>query len=279
MQLIFAKNLGFCTGVKRAIKIAGYSLESDPKPIQFLGGIIHNEKIINEIKDNGGKIVNDTRGIRRGTLVIRAHGTAPLPHLKNILIRDATCTLVKHSQEVAKKLLKDGYEIVIIGKKNHPEITGILGNINGKAMVIESTQEAKKIKKIAKLGVLAQTTQSQENVDKILNILRKKTKELKWEDTLCPQVSFRQQELSEIIKKTDGILVIGSHTSANTKRLVEIAQKNNKPVWCTNSENKLKKIIFKNISSLGVVSGTSAPDWEVKKIIDYLNNYAKKEKN
>lgn len=278
MRVIFAKNLGFCTGVKKAIKIASDSLKKDPKPVRFLGGIIHNEKIINEIKENGGQIIDCAKNLKDGTLVIRAHGTAPIPELKNVLIRDATCPLVKHAQNVAKKLLKDGYGVIIIGEKNHPEVMGILGNISGQAEVIENPADAEKIHE-KKLGVLAQTTQSQENVDKIIKILENNHNELKWENTLCPQVSARQKELSEIIKKTDGILVIGSHTSANTQRLAEIAQKNNKTAWCANSEAKLKKIDFKNIAVLGVVSGTSAPDWEVIKIVNYLNNYAKKRKN
>jgi 4-hydroxy-3-methylbut-2-enyl diphosphate reductase len=266
MKIIFAQNLGFCTGVRKALKTARKSLKKDKKPVWFLGEIIHNEKVIEEIKKKGGKTILDPRKIKSGTLVIRAHGTPPLPPLPGVLIKDATCLLVKRAQNIAKELEKDGYSVVVIGEKNHPEVKGILGNISGQAIVVENCQQAKKISKSKNLGVLAQTTQSQNNVDEILKILKEKTKKLKWKNTLCPQVAARQKELTEILKKTDGILVIGSKTSANTQQLVKIAKKNNKPVWRANSAQELKKISFKNVSILGVVSGTSAPDWEVKEI-------------
>ncbi|MFH1894561.1 MAG: 4-hydroxy-3-methylbut-2-enyl diphosphate reductase [Patescibacteria group bacterium] len=269
MKIIFAKHLGFCTGVRRALETARNSLKNDKKPIWFLGEIIHNEDVMGEIKKKGGKIISNPKEAKSGTLVIRAHGTPPLPRLDGVLIRDATCPLVKRAQNVAKKLLKAGYKVIIIGEKNHPEVKGILGNVRGKAIVIENERQAKRIQKSKKLGILAQTTQGQDSVNKILNIIKKKAKELKWENTLCPQVSFRQKELKEILKTADGILVIGSKTSANTQQLAETAKKYKK-VWRANSIKELKKISFKNISVLGVVSGTSAPDWEVEEIKKFL---------
>ena len=255
------------------MEIARNSLEENEKPVQFLGEIIHNEKVIEEIRKKGGKIIFDPRKVKSGTLVIRAHGAPPFPHLNGILIRDATCLLVKRAQSVAKNLFGAGYKVIIIGEKNHPEVKGILGNVGGKALIIENERQAKKIAESLprwqagkKLGVLAQTTQSQNNVNKIINALKNKTKDLRWENTLCPQVSSRQKELKEIMKITDGILVIGSKTSANTQRLVKIAKKHKKTVWRANSTKELKNFSFAGISVLGVVSGTSAPDWEVKEI-------------
>jgi (E)-4-hydroxy-3-methyl-but-2-enyl pyrophosphate reductase len=305
MRLIIAKNIGFCTGVKRALDISRDSLRGDPKPVYFLGEVIHNEKVIKEIEKKGGKIISNPKMVKSGTLVIRAHGSPPLPPLKNVLIKDATCLLVKRAQEAAKNLLKEGYEVVIIGEKKHPEVIGILGCIKNKAVVVGNEFEAKKIKKSGKIGVIAQTTQNFEKIEKILKILEKKNKKLKWVNTLCPQVSFRQKELSEIVKNTDGVLVIGSPTSANTQNLVNIVEKNKKPVWLVNSAKeinylahggaryplrgkldsaiakinkfdsaiaKINKNNFEKISSLGIVSGTSAPDWIVKEIIDKLKN-------
>ncbi len=275
MKIIFAKHLGFCTGVRRALEIAKNSLKEDKKPVQFLGEIIHNEKVIAEIREKGGKIIFDPKEAKSGTLVIRAHGAPPLPRLDGVLIRDATCPLVKGAQNVAKELFRAGYKVIIIGEKNHPEVKGILGNAGGGAIVIENEIKAKRIKKFKKLGVLAQTTQSQDNVNKILNILRKKNKELKWENTLCPQVLSRQKELKKILKIADGVLIIGSKTSANTQRLVEIVKKCKKLAWRANSIKELENLSFGDISVLGVVSGTSAPDWEAKKIKKFLmtNNF------
>ena len=270
MRLIIAKNIGFCTGVKRALAIARDSLEKDPDPVYFLGEVIHNEKVIKEIKEKGGKIISNPKMAKSGTLIIRAHGSPPFPLLKNVLIKDATCPLVKRAQEAAKNLLQEGYKVMIIGEKKHPEVKGILGYIKNKGVVIENESEAKKLKKNRKMGVIAQTTQNFNKIEEILNILNKKTNKLKWVNTLCPQVSSRQRELSEIIKNVDGVLVIGSPTSANTQNLASIVKNNKKPVWLANSAKKIKKENFKKISSLGVVSGTSAPDWIIKEIIEKL---------
>ncbi|MDD5145625.1 MAG: 4-hydroxy-3-methylbut-2-enyl diphosphate reductase [Candidatus Pacebacteria bacterium] len=279
MKIIIAKNIGLCTGVKRTLDIADHSLEMDPKPIQFLGEIIHNEKVIKNFEKRGGKIIFNPKEAKKGTLVIRAHGIPPLTFPKNILIRDATCPLVKRAQEAAKTLSQKGYKIIIIGEKNHPEVKGIKGYVNGEAIIIEKESQAKMLKKIKKAGVISQTTQSIERVDKIINILKDKTKELEWINTLCPQVLSRQKELSEIIKKIEGVLVIGSFTSANTQRLVEIVKKNKKSVWLVNSGKDLKKVDFKNISTLGIVSGTSVPDWEIEEIKKFLEGHFKTKGN
>ncbi len=272
MKIIIAKNIGLCAGVKRALDIGYDSLENDPKPVQFLGDIIHNEKITNDFKRGGGKTISTPRKARKGTLVIRAHGIPPLSFPKNIIIRDATCPLVKKAQEAAKTISQKGYKVIIIGDKNHPEVKGIKGYASGKVIIIKNESQAKSLKNINKAGVISQTTQNSEKVNKILNILKKKAKELKYINTLCPQVIARQKELSGMIKKVNGVVVVGSENSANTQRLVEIVKKYRKPVWLTNSADNLKREWFKEIPALGVISGTSAPSWIVKEIINYLKD-------
>ncbi len=280
MKIIFAKHIGFCWGVKRAITIAKKSLKEDPKPIQFLGPLVHNEKVIERLKRLGGKFIPLSRlesGIKSGTLILRAHGEiVDLKKTeKKIIIRDTTCPLVKNAQLTAQNLFKDGYQVIIIGDKGHPEVKGIKGKVEGKTFVIENESQAKSLPKSKKIGVVSQTTQGLNKVNEILKILKNKAKKFKWVNTVCPEVVFRQKELSEISKKADGILVIGSRSSANTRRLAEIVKKVKKPIWWINSLAELKKINFKDISSLGVVSGTSAPDWEIKNIKKWLEEKVK----
>jgi len=267
MRIIVAKNIGLCTGVKRALDIGYNSLEKDPKPVQFLGEIIHNERVIEDFRKKGGKTIFDPKKAKKGTLIIRAHGIPPLVFPKNIIIRDATCPLVKRAQEAAKTLSQKGYKVIIIGDKNHPEVKGIKGYTIGKSVIVENESQAKKLKNLKKVGVITQTTQSTDKVNKILNVLRKKTGELEYINTLCPQVVSRQKEISEIIKKVNGVMVVGSKNSANTQRLVEIVKKYKKPVWLTNSANSLKMNWLKGTKSLGIVSGTSAPNWIIEGVI------------
>ena len=280
MKIIFAKHVGFCWGVKRAITIAEKSLKKDPKPIQFLGPLVHNEKVIERLKKLGGKFIppsNLESGIKSGTLILRAHGEiVDLKKTeKKIIIRDTTCPLVKNAQLKAQNLFEDGYQVIIIGDKGHPEVKGIKGRTEGQALVIENESQAKSLPKFKKMGVVSQTTQDLNKVNEILKILKNKAKKFKWVNTVCPEVVFRQKELSKISKKADGILVIGSRSSANTRRLAEIVKEVKKPIWWINSLAKLKKINFKDISSLGVVSGTSTPDWEIKKIKEWLEEKVK----
>lgn len=276
MRIIFAKNLGFCFGVRRALEFSEKSLKEDPKPVQFLGEIVHNEKVISEIKKKGGKFISSPKQAKSGTLIIRAHGMPPFIPAKKLKIRDLTCPLVKKTQINARTLFKNSYKVIIIGDKNHPEVKGIKGYTENKAIIVENKLQAKRLKKFGKIGVVAQTTQSLDKVNEILEILRKKAKEFKWLNTLCPEVLSRQKELSQILKKVDGILIIGSRSSANTKCLAEIAKKSKKPVHWINSSEELEGKRFKNFSTLGVVSGTSTPNWVIKEIVSKLNSCFKK---
>lgn len=272
MKIIAAENIGFCSGVKRAILIAEKSLKESPKPVQFLGNLVHNEKVIEKFKKKGVRFIKNLKEAKPGTLIIQAHGFPPFPKKfnKKILIRDATCPLVKKVQTAANSFQKENYKVIIIGDKNHDEVTGINGFTGNKAVIIENGKQAKKLPKFNKIGAVAQTTQNLENVNRALKVLKKKSKKLKFINTLCPEVQTRQKELGLILKKTDGILVIGSKTSANTGRLTQLCKNFQKPFWRINSLEELKGCDFKNLSRLGMASGTSTPDWEIKKIKKWL---------
>ncbi len=276
MKIIIAKNIGFCSGVKRAIEIAENALKKDKKPIWFLGRLVHNELVIKKFKKKNVKFVSIPRLAKSGTLIIQAHGFPPFSNRtdKKLLIRDATCPLVKKVQILANFLYNKGYKVVIVGDRNHSEVKGINGHIENKGIIIENGSQAKKLPKFNKIGVVTQTTQRKEKFNQVLNTLKKKAKEIKYFNTLCPEVAARQKELNKILRKCDGILVIGSHLSANTRRLAEKVKNLKKKVFWVNSLEELKKKKLKGVSVLGVVSGTSTPNWEIKRIKKYLENYA-----
>jgi len=269
MKVIFAKHIGFCSGVKRAVSLAENSLKKDKKPIWFLGELVHNEKVIEKFKKKNVKFISSPEQVKSGTLIIQAHGFSPLEN-KKILIRDATCPLVKKVQILANSLYKKGYQVIIIGDKSHSETKGINGYAGSKSIIVENEKQAEKLPRFKKIGAVAQTTQRAENFKKILKILKKKSRKIKWFNTICPEVDIRQKELDKISRKSDAILVIGSRSSANTKRLVQIAKKSKKKVFWVNSMEELRKKKIKGVSVLGVVSGTSASDREIGKIKKYL---------
>jgi 4-hydroxy-3-methylbut-2-enyl diphosphate reductase len=273
VKIIFAKNLGFCFGVKRALNILEKSIKNDSKPIYLLGEIVHNEKVIQKLKKEGVKIVFSPREVKNGTLIIRAHGFPPFKISRKVILRNATCPFVKRVQDLACNLSKDGYQVVIFGKRNHPEVIGISAFSKNKALIVENKSQAKKLPKFKKIGFISQTTSDEEKFFEILEILKKKAKEFKYFNTICPQVKLRQKELKEILKKVEAVLVIGSKSSSNTQKLAKIVKNSGKKLIWINSLKELKKKNLKEISSLGVVSGTSAPNFEIEKIKNYLQKF------
>ena len=273
MKIIIAKNIGFCSGVRRAILITEKSLKADSKPIQFLGSLVHNEKVIEKFIKKGVKFIKDVKEAKGGTIVIQTHGVPPNLNKKigqQIVIRDATCPLVKKVQLIANSLYRKGHKVIIVGDKDHAETKGIKGWSESQALIIENENQARKLARYKKIGVVAQTTQNLDNINRVLKILKNKVEKIKYFNTLCPEVQARQKELNSILKKVNSILVIGSRSSANTKRLVEITKKSKKPVWWVNSSEELKRKKLNNVSPLGVVSGTSTPDWIIREVINKL---------
>ena len=271
MKIIFAKNIGFCSGVKRAIALTEISLKKGPMPVQFLGELVHNENVLDYFLKRGVKFTKKLPTAKKGTLVIQAHGRPPLPNLPRITIKDATCPLVKRAHLAAKIFHRQGYQVIILGDKKHSEVIGIKGHTNKKTLVVKNEKEADRLPKIKKAALVAQTTQNHEIFRKTLKVLKKKVKNLKWSNTICPEVSARQKEIKKILKNCDGVLVIGSKLSANTKRLAEKAREMNKTLIWINSLKELKnKMPQIKCRKLGVISGTSTPNWEIDKIKKYL---------
>ena len=174
---------------------------------------------------------------------------------------------------LANFFYNNGYKVVIFGDKNHSEVRGINGYIKNKGIIVENEKQAKKLPRFNKIGLVVQTTQNPRRFNQILKILKRKSKKIKYFNTLCPEVIARQKELDKISRKCDGLLIIGSRLSANTKRLVERAKKLKKRVFWIGSLEELKKIKLNRVSVLGVISGTSTPNWEIARLKKYLENY------
>lgn len=280
MKVIFAKNIGFCSGVKRAIALAEISLKKDPRPIQFLGELVHNEAVLNYFLKRGVRLTKNLKAAKRGTLIVQAHGRPPLPPLPGIKVKDATCPLVRRAQLSAQSFHRQRYVVIILGEEKHSEIIGIKAYTSNKALVVKNEKEALALPCLKKAALIAQTTQNHENFKKTLGVLKKRVKKLSKTNTICPEVTARQREIKKIIKDCDGILLIGSKISANTRRLAErVKQSNKKLIWINSLKDLKKQVALVKCKKLGVISGTSTPDWEIAKIRKYLKNYAKKDKN
>jgi 4-hydroxy-3-methylbut-2-enyl diphosphate reductase len=272
MKICRAKYSGFCFGVKRAIKIAKKEAKKSNN-IYILGDIVHNEKVCREIENLGIRKVKSLKEIPHYSfLLIKAHGEPKITYQeakkRKLKIIDATCPKVKEIHQKAKELEKKGYQVIIVGDKNHSETRGILGNIKN-GIAVEDECDFKKIKLNKKIALLCQSTQNVEKVSKIASSLLKNCEEFVFFNTICPTSRARQREVEELSKKCQAVLVVGSKKSANTKRLYKKAKKINKNTfWISNSE--IKKERFLKFSSIGIIGGASTPYEDLEKIYKIL---------
>lgn len=280
MKINLAKSAGFCFGVKRAISIACHTLEGKNK-VYMLGDIVHNEDVCKQINDAGIKKISKLSSGKNKTLLIRAHGI-PISVIKRALklgykIVDATCPMVKEIHKIAKQAENSGYVIIVIGDKKHAEVRGIVGQLMKEAIVIDSIDNIplEKIKKINKATTVIQSTQNIEKVLEIVKVLKSHIKKIKFFNTICRPTKTKQQEIKTMPLENDIMIIIGSKTSANTRRLYEIAKSFNKHSYWIQSRKDIKSEWFKDMESVGITSGASTPDNITEDIIKYIKKIAR----
>lgn len=272
MKIHLAKSAGFCFGVKKAITTALETAKTQ-KAVFMLGDIVHNEEVVKQIRDIGIKKINSLCRGQGKTLLIQAHGS-PRRTLTQALklgyqVIDATCPMVKEIHRIACNLENHGYQVIIIGDKKHDEVQGIVGQLKSRVLVIDRIQNVPltKIKKIRKAGIVVQSTQNLDNVLGILELLRKYIPKLTFHNTICNPTKTKQNEVKTMPLKNTLMIIIGSKTSANTKRIYEISKSLNKNSYWVNSSKEIKKVWFKNAKSVGITAGASTPESSIKEII------------
>ncbi len=280
MKINVAKSAGFCFGVRRAIEIALKTAEEKEKDVYMLGDIVHNEFVVEQIKKAGIKVVNSIDKIKGGILLLRAHGTVPEIYKKakekNLKIVDATCPMVLEIHKITRKLENENYQVVVIGDHEHDEVKAISAQAK-KPIIIENPSDVNKIrKKYKKIGIVVQSTQNIEKVKKIINKLIDKTRELRFINTICKPTQDHQDEIRKMPLENDVMIIVGSFTSANTRRLTEISKSLNPKTYQVESAKDLKKEWFNNCKSVGISAGASTPDYLIREVINRIKELGKK---
>lgn len=276
MEIIVGKNAGFCFGVKRAVD--GVTKEVKKyKRLKCLGNIVHNEIVVNSLKEDGVIFVNSLEEVESGeTLAIRAHGvdekTYKMASDKNINILDYTCPKVAMIHEKIKEADKKGYQVIIVGKKVHPEVIGSRG-YSSKAIVIENLEEVKELDDFDKVFCIVQTTFSYSKYQEIEKALKEKYKNIVCNNTICPSTKNRQEECRELSKKVDFMIIIGGKESSNTHKLYEVAKEENNNCILVQDENDTKIEESSRYDIIGIMSGASTPNITVEKIIERLKSF------
>ncbi len=274
MKIVKADNCGFCPGVRNAIRMAEEVLDTR-QDVYSLGPIIHNKDMVDRLAAKGLKTVNSADRIPGGTVIIRSHGAAPdeIQKLKNrgLQIIDATCVLVKRVQHLAQQLEKEGYRVVVIGDKNHPEVKAVVGCVEH-VTVIADDKDIANLPSGKKLGVICQTTQSPAHFgDMVGAICRAGFNELKVVNTLCREAIKRQKSAVQVCQQVDVMFVLGGLESANTRKLAELCKKFNPQTFhLQNWQEFDKKQVFGKTSA-GVTAGASTPDWIIEEFIRHLS--------
>ena len=275
MKITIAKNAGFCFGVKRAIDIALESAKQE-KPVYMLGDIVHNENVVKTIEDAGIKKTKTIPKENKSNLLIRAHGSAQktldTARKSRLNVIDATCPMVKEIHKIVIDMDKKGYKILVIGDHKHDEVQGIIGQIKHKAVVLENAEDikAKITRKLPKAAVVVQSTQNLEKALKMQNILKDRVEDLKFFNTICAPTRMKQEEIKSLAQANDRVIVIGSKTSANTKRLYEIAKSINPRSYWVNSTADIQSEWLRKAKSIGITAGASTPDETIEEIKDYI---------
>lgn len=274
MEVILADYLGFCYGVKRAISIARENASADGKACT-LGPIIHNPQMVARLKDEGVGAVNELSEMDEGTIIIRSHGVGPILYdeaeSRGLRLVDATCPHVKKAQLSAKQLGDEGYQVVIIGEKEHPEVKSIFEWSDGKGIVIETEDEARALPGFPKLGIVCQTTFSGEKFRQIVGVLLDKSRQLKIERTICTATDQRQAAAIDLAERVDMMLVIGGKNSANTTRLAQLCASKCK-TYHIETVAEVQDEWFDKIEKIGITAGASTPDWIIKEVYKKCQN-------
>ena len=287
LKIYLASPRGFCAGVKRAIEIVEKAINKYGTPVYVRHEIVHNKQVVDELREKGAIFVDELSDVKDSSrpVIFSAHGVPKsVPdeaRLKNLSYVDATCPLVSKVHRESEQLYKKGYEIFLIGHKNHPEVIGTMGQLpNGSIKLVETKSDVENLKvdNFKKpLAYITQTTLSVDDTAEIINALKNKFPEIKGpiKEDICYATTNRQSAVKEIASKCDLFFVVGSRNSSNSVRLVEVAKK----AGCKNSQlmHSEKEIPFDEIESsetIGISSGASAPE----KLVQVLLNNIKKDR-
>ena len=287
LKIYLASPRGFCAGVKRAIEIVEKAIDKFGTPVYVRHEIVHNKQVVDELKEKGAIFVDELSDIKDSSrpVIFSAHGVPKsVPEeakFKNLSYVDATCPLVSKVHRESEQLNKNGFDILLIGHKDHPEVIGTMGQLpKGSIKLIETKNDTDNLNADnfnKPLAYITQTTLSVDDTAEIIDALKKKFPKIKGpiKEDICYATTNRQSAVKEIASKCDIFFVVGSRNSSNSVRLVEVAKK----AGCNNSHlmHSGKKIPFNEIENsniIGISSGASAPE----KLVQGLLNDLKKER-
>ncbi len=276
-----AAGIGFCFGVKRAIDTLE-KITRERGQIETLGAVVHNRQVMKRLADIGVRVANSVDDIQGNTVAIGAHGASPQLEdeirARHTEIIDTTCPFVHRAQVAARRLARSGFFVIVYGDANHPEVKGILGWANGKGVATLDENFIATLDHLPRrLGVLSQTTQIParftEFVKKLVDSALVKDAEFRITDTICHDIRERQQAALELANRVELMLVIGSHTSANTNRLAELCATATE-TYLVETVEEIQSSWLQGHHHIGVTSGASTAKGTINEVLAKLEAMA-----
>jgi len=284
MNIIVAKSAGYCFGVRDAVNIA-YETAEKYGSVYMLGDIVHNERVVADLEKAGAKVVKNLDQVPKNSPVLfRAHGTKTdiwdEAKKKNLKVIDATCPLVHEIHHEVKKLEEERRQIIIIGDHGHDEVVAIADQVTKrKPIIISSPEEAMKLRRYKRAGIVSQSTQMIENLQDIMDVLLQKVYDLRFVNTICFPTKRNHERIKELSVNCDLMIVIGSFTSANSKRLTELAVQRNDNSYQVTGKADLKKEWFYNVENVGISAGASTPDYLIEEVKNQIKEFEREINN
>lgn len=270
-----ASHAGVCYGVERALKLAAHAAESARGSVTTLGPLIHNPIVVRDLESAGVKGAQTVDEVESGTLIIRAHGVVPQvidqARAKGLEVLDATCPYVKKVHMAAEKLVREGYQLIVVGESGHPEVEGILGHAGDAAHVVSTPRDLDGVDLARKVGVVVQTTQTPANLAAIVSALALRTMDLRVVNTICSATQERQDSAAELASRADVMIIIGGKNSGNTRRLAEICMDRCPRTHHIEDSSEIQRTWFEGVALVGITAGASTPGAHIDAALACIN--------
>jgi 4-hydroxy-3-methylbut-2-enyl diphosphate reductase len=285
MKILLANPRGFCAGVDRAIEIVERALDLFGPPIWVRHAVVHNEYVVNKLRERGAIFTDDLEDIPSGAIVIfSAHGVSQEVRskaaAKNFAIFDATCPLVTKVHMEVARYSRDSCECILIGHAGHPEVEGTMGQYNnaqGGIYLIENEEDVAKvqIKNPNRLAYVSQTTLSVDDTIKIITLLRERFPSIKGtkREDICYATQNRQDAVKQLASQSDVVIVVGSVNSSNSNRLKELAERLGCEAYLVDNANQINYEWVRGKNTIGVTAGASAPEILVQEVVTKLKEW------
>ena len=273
-RIEIAAHAGVCYGVERALSMAADAATSAPAPVHTLGPLIHNPLVVKELEAQGVGLAETLDDAASGSIIIRAHGVVPAvieqARARNLTVLDATCPYVKRVHAAAEKLVREGYQLIVVGESGHPEVEGIMGHADGAARVVSCANDLAGLEISQRVGVVVQTTQTQATLAGVVSALLTRASEVRVINTICSATQERQQAASELASRADVMIVVGGKNSGNTRRLAQICAERCERTHHVEDACEIDPAWFTGAGLIGITAGASTPSSHIERAVNTI---------